>query len=115
MEKQIQTFDLAAYAGDFEGEYLNEIVHSINNHKICLAVFQGEYIWHFHSNSDEVFIVLEGELTIEFKDAPTLKLAPHKSVCIKKGIVHKTSAALRTVLLDFLADDADTIKIETNE
>ena len=48
----------------------NFIVSEINDSCLRLAVNEGEYPWHYHSNSDELFIVLEGELTIEFQDEP---------------------------------------------
>ena len=48
--------------------YSNFIIDVINDHCLRMAVMEGEYRWHYHQYTDELFIVLEGELTIEIKE-----------------------------------------------
>ncbi len=48
--------------------YDNFILENVNDHCLRMAVMQEEYRWHYHNNTDELFIILEGELKIEIKD-----------------------------------------------
>jgi len=56
--------------------YNNFIVDTINDHCLRMAVMEGEYRWHYHKHTDELFLVLEGELKIEIKDGDTMFLKP---------------------------------------
>lgn len=87
----------------------NFIVNEINDSCLRLAVNEGEYPWHYHSNSEEFFIVLEGELTIEFQDEPMVTLKPKDTLLIPKGKFHKTKANGRTVNLCFEKLDSDSV------
>lgn len=76
-----------------------------------LSVFTGEYDWHHHPDSDELFIVLEGELLIDFKDKETAVLKANDSLLIPKGTVHRRSY-VRTVNLCVEHTQAKTVIIE---
>jgi mannose-6-phosphate isomerase-like protein (cupin superfamily) len=56
--------------------YNNFIVDVINDHCLRMAIMEGEYKWHYHKYTDELFIVLEGELKIEIKENDTVFLKP---------------------------------------
>jgi mannose-6-phosphate isomerase-like protein (cupin superfamily) len=89
--------------------YNNFIVDVINDHCLRMAVMQGEYRWHYHKHTDELFIVLEGELKIEIKDCDTVFLQPGEFIKIPAQTIHKTSAATRTVNLTFETNADDTV------
>jgi mannose-6-phosphate isomerase-like protein (cupin superfamily) len=89
--------------------YNNFIVDVINDHCLRMAVMQGEYRWHYHKHTDELFIVLEGELKIEIKDSDTVFLQPGQFIKIPAQTIHKTSAATRTVNLTFETNADDTV------
>jgi mannose-6-phosphate isomerase-like protein (cupin superfamily) len=89
--------------------YNNFIIENINDHCIRMAVMQGEYRLHYNSNTDELFIVLEGELKIEIKESGTIFLKPGEFIKIPAKTVHKTSAAGRTVNLTFEKNEYDTV------
>lgn len=93
-------------------EYDNFILETVNSHALRIAVMQGEYKWHYHENSDELFIVLEGELKIEIKDQKTVFLKSGDFMKIPAQTIHKTSAVGRTVNLCFERDADDTIFLE---
>jgi mannose-6-phosphate isomerase-like protein (cupin superfamily) len=93
-------------------DYDNRIVSSANDHNLHLAMFEGEYKWHFHPNSDEMFIVMEGNLLIEFEDGENVSLKPFDVYLVKAKRVHKTSAVGRTVNLCFEKKEAETIFLE---
>ncbi|QEY92211.1 hypothetical protein BACIH_0421 [Bacillus amyloliquefaciens] len=79
---------------------------------VCLAVFTGEYDWHHHPDSDEWFIVLEGELLIDFKDKETAVLKANDSLLIPKGTIHRTRSYVRTVNLCVEHTHAKTVITE---
>ena len=92
--------------------YDNFILENVNDHCLRMAVMQGEYRWHFHNNTDELFVVLEGELKIEIKDNDTVFLKPGEYMTIPSKTIHKTSAASRTVNLTFEKNADDTIFVD---
>jgi mannose-6-phosphate isomerase-like protein (cupin superfamily) len=92
--------------------YDNFILEAINDHCLRIAVMQEEYRWHYHKNTDELFVVLEGELKIEIKDHTTLLLKPGEFIKIPSKIIHKTSATTRTVNLTFEKNAEDTIFVD---
>ncbi|WP_223148606.1 cupin domain-containing protein [Aeromicrobium ginsengisoli] len=52
----------------FDEHWQPRLVASVNDHDVKVAKVKGEFIWHTHPNSDELFLVLDGELTIELRD-----------------------------------------------
>ncbi len=63
----------------------------MNDYHFKLVKFQGEFVWHNHADTDEVFIVLDGSMTIHFRDGAVAVRAGEMFV-IPKGEEHKTSA-----------------------
>jgi mannose-6-phosphate isomerase-like protein (cupin superfamily) len=90
----------------------NFLVSEINDSCLRLAVNEGEYPWHYHLNSDELFIVLEGELTIEFRDRPKVNLKSQDTFLVQKGMTHRTIASGRTVNLCIEKTKLDTSFLE---
>ena len=94
-------------------KHKNFIVSQVNEDCLRLAVNDGGiYPWHSHPNSDELFIVLEGELTIDFQDHESIVLKPNDTLLIPLKTIHRTRAKDRTVNLCFERVDADTVFIE---
>ena len=75
----------------FSEHWSPKIIAQMNNYHFKLVKVQGEFVWHSHADTDEVFIVLEGELTIEFRDAP-VTLKKGELFVVPKGIEHKPVA-----------------------
>lgn len=75
----------------FSEHWSPKIIAQMNDYHFKLVKFQGEFVWHDHKDTDEVFIVLEGEMTIHFRndDVPVKK---GEMIVIPKGVEHKTSA-----------------------
>ena len=92
--------------------YDNFILENVNDHCLRIAVFQGEYKWHYHNNTEELFVILEGELKIEIKDSETVFLRNGDFIKIPAKTIHRTSAAVRTVNLCFEKTVEDTIFID---
>jgi mannose-6-phosphate isomerase-like protein (cupin superfamily) len=109
-EKQILTKrNFKEISDKVDKAYDNFILENVNDHCLRIAVFQGEYKWHYHNNTEELFVVLEGELKIEIKDSETILLQTGDFIKIPAKTVHRTSAAVRTVNLCFEKIAEDTI------
>lgn len=68
-----------------------KIVGAINDHHVKLVKLKGDFVWHKHENEDEMFLVLEGQLKIEFRDK-TIELNKNEFVIIPRGTEHKPIA-----------------------
>ena len=90
----------------------NFIVDEVNDSCLRLAVNHEDYPWHLHSNSDELFIMLEGELTIEFRDRDPVTLRPNDTFLVSAGVVHRTLPKGRAVNLCFEKTNSDTQFVE---
>jgi mannose-6-phosphate isomerase-like protein (cupin superfamily) len=66
-----------------------------------LGVVKGEYHWHQHETEDEFFYVVEGRLVIDLdgEGGRSIELAPRQGFVVPKGVVHRTRARERTVML----------------
>ncbi len=72
-----------------QGAYLNDILARVNDHVVRVSVMTEPYFWHRHPDSDETFLVLEGQLGIEFEDHEIV-LKAAEMITVSQGIVHRT-------------------------
>jgi mannose-6-phosphate isomerase-like protein (cupin superfamily) len=79
-------------------QWYNQTLCQVNASVVRLGVFLGEYHWHKHDADDEFFYVLEGQLLIDLEDR-TVTLNPRQGFVVPKGILHRTRASQRTVVL----------------
>ena len=75
----------------FTEHWSPKIIARMNDYHFKLVRFQGEFVWHDHADTDEVFLVLDGAMTIHFRDGDVSVRAGEMFV-IPKGQAHKTSA-----------------------
>ena len=104
--------DLAREAAAVTDPYRNQVISRVNTSCLRLGVITGDYPWHQHPRSDELFLVMEGKFEIELADGHTLTLGPLQSVVVPAGIVHRTRGAGRTVNLCFESIAAETVFVE---
>lgn len=78
--------------------WYNQTLCKVNDSVIRLGVMQGEYHWHKHDNDDEFFFVLEGHFIIDLEDR-CVDLQPLEGFVVPKGVVHRTRAPERAVIL----------------
>ena len=72
----------------------------MNGSVVRIGVVKGEYHWHKHDDDDEFFYVVEGNLLIDLENR-TVALAPRQGFVVPKGVLHRTRAEQRTVMLMF--------------
>lgn len=110
----LEVLDLAAEGAEVTEDYRNMVINRVNDHCLRLAVFNEQYGWHYHPQSDELFIVVEGCLVIDFKDGRQLRLTPWQSVTIPAGTIHRTRADGRTTNLCFEKLHAETVFLDAD-
>jgi mannose-6-phosphate isomerase-like protein (cupin superfamily) len=90
--------------------YKNIPLSIVNNHTVRLSVMTEPFYWHYHPNSDETFLVLEGVLCIDLKDQ-TFELMPKQLITIPANILHRTRPKYnRSVAVTFESIDIQTVK-----
>lgn len=75
----------------FSEHWSPKIIAQLNDYHLKLAKVQGEFVWHDHPDTDEVFIVVKGHLTILFRDG-MVSLHEGEMFVVPKGIEHKPVA-----------------------
>jgi mannose-6-phosphate isomerase-like protein (cupin superfamily) len=101
--------DVMAEQAAVSEPYRNQVLVDVNDGCVRLAVFEEEYRWHHHPESDELFLVVQGNLEIDLADGRCLSLAPWQCVVIPAGAVHRTRAIGRTVNLTLERQHARTV------
>jgi mannose-6-phosphate isomerase-like protein (cupin superfamily) len=75
----------------FDQRWSPKIIAQMNDYHFKLVKLQGEFVWHSHAETDEVFIVLDGEVTIHFRDGQVV-LSAGEMFVVPKGVEHKPVA-----------------------
>jgi mannose-6-phosphate isomerase-like protein (cupin superfamily) len=90
--------DIGAEAAANE-PWFNQTLTTVNDAVVRLGVLDGDFHWHKHDDTDEFFLVLEGELLIDFEDRDTVVLKPHQGFTVPRTVVHRTRAPVRTSIV----------------
>lgn len=98
----------------FQEQWMPKVVAEMNDYQFKIARLEGDFIWHAHADTDETFIVLEGELRIDFRDG-AVTIGPGEMFVVKKGVEHKPSAAQEVKLLLIEPRGVINTGEETNE
>ena len=95
----LELIDINALAASVKDKWFNQTLCQVNDSVVRVGVMQGEYHWHKHDDLDEFFYVVEGTFLIDLEGKPTVTLAPNQGFVVPKGVVHRTRAPERTVIL----------------
>ncbi len=77
----------------------NQTLTTVNDAVVRLGVLEGDFHWHHHNDTDEFFLVLEGQLLIDLQDRETVVLSPHQGYTVPRGVEHRTRAPVRTAVV----------------
>jgi mannose-6-phosphate isomerase-like protein (cupin superfamily) len=94
----LKLIDVASLAEACTDRWYNQTLCKVNNSVVRLGVMQGEYHWHKHDQDDEFFFVLDGHFIIDLENE-SIDLRPRQGYVVPKGVVHRTRAPERTVIL----------------
>lgn len=82
-----QLVDLAEQLAAFSEHWSPKVVARLNDYEIKVVKLQGEFTWHTHAETDELFLVLGGELTIQLRDGD-VTLGPGQLYVVPRGVEH---------------------------
>jgi mannose-6-phosphate isomerase-like protein (cupin superfamily) len=94
----LATVDVPALIDACTDRWYNQTLCKVNDSVVRLGVMQGEYHWHKHENDDEFFFVLDGHFIIDL-EGRSIDLQPQEGFVVPKGVVHRTRAPDRAVIL----------------
>ena len=96
----MQVIDIQQKLGSFDDHWSPRVIAASNGQHVKVVKLLGEFDWHFHKDEDELFMVVEGELTIHFRDR-TIELTRGQMSVIPRGIEHKPVASEECQVLLF--------------
>ena len=76
----------------FSERFRPKVIAQMNDVQFKLVRVEGDFVWHAHADTDETFIVIDGEMTIDFRDG-AVTLRPGEMFVVPKGVEHKPRAA----------------------
>jgi mannose-6-phosphate isomerase-like protein (cupin superfamily) len=102
----LEHIDVNALAASVTDQWWNQTLTRVNDSVVRLGVMQGEYHWHHHDDDDEFFFCLSGKFLIDLEPAAdgvtpgkVITLLPNQGFTVPKGVVHRTRAPEKTVIL----------------
>jgi len=106
LHEPLELIDVQKLADACTDKWYNQTLCKVDDSVVRMAVIQGEYHWHEHSDIDEFFFVLEGKLLIDL-EGRTVELAPRQGFVVPKRVQHRTRAPDRTIIL--MVERADIV------
>src|SRR5690349_5870103 len=97
---------LAERIDTFDEIWAPKIVARYNDNEVRLVKTEGEWVWHKHDETDELFLILEGEFDMDFRDG-TMTVKPGELLVVPRGVEHRPAARRGQVKL-LLIDPNDT-------
>ena len=94
----LEVVDARAVIAAVTDRWFNQTLCQVNDSVVRLGVMQGEYHWHKHDDLDEFFWCVEGRFLIDLEDRE-IALEPRQGFVVPKGVVHRTRAPERCVIL----------------
>ena len=82
----------------FDEQWQPKVVAEMNDYQFKIVKLQGDFVWHDHKDTDETFLVMEGELRIDFRDG-AVRVAAGEMFVVPKGVEHKPYAEKEVKLL----------------
>lgn len=94
----LKLIDLPDIIRSCQERWFNQTLCHVNDCVIRVGIIEGEFHWHKHDEEDEFFLVVEGKLFIDL-EGKTIELLPKQGFAIPKGVLHRTRAKKRTVIV----------------
>ncbi|MGX5727026.1 cupin domain-containing protein [Metapseudomonas otitidis] len=82
----------------FSEQWTPKVIAEMNDYQFKVVRIEGDFIWHSHADTDEAFLVIEGQLRIDLRDGAVL-LGPGELYVVPKGVEHKPYAEREVKML----------------
>lgn len=98
----MNTINLQQKFGLFDKHWHPHIVAELNNNYVKLAKLEGEFVWHKHDDEDELFVIVEGTLMMDFRDNETVAIKAGEILVVPKGVEHRpwTRGEVKVMLVE---------------
>ena len=93
-----QPINLSEKLASFEEHWAPRTVAQFNGHDVMVVKVKGEFVWHHHDDTDDFFLVLNGQVTIRLRDGDVV-LGPGEMFVVPAGVEHQPVAAAEAELL----------------
>ena len=94
----LERIDVQEIVDSVTDKWFNQTLCKVNDSVVRMGVVEGEYHWHKHDDLDEFFYVVDGHFLIDLEGS-TIELAPKQGYVVPRGVVHRTRAPRRCVIL----------------
>ena len=94
----LERFDVDALVEATTDPWWNQTLCRVNDCVARLGIIEGEFHWHRHEEEDELFFVLSGRLLLDLEHV-SIELAPGQGITVPRGVLHRTRAPEKTVML----------------
>lgn len=98
--QQPQKVNIADKLAAFTEQWVPRRIARVNDYEVKAAKLQGEFIWHTHEDTDEMFLVVSGTLTLRLRDGD-VTLGPGEIYVVPRGVEHCPAAAEEVSILLF--------------
>ena len=99
LHKSLEVIDIESLVKVCRDKWYNQTLCQVNDSVIRLGILQGKYHWHKHDKEDEFFFTLKGKLIVDIDGSDSVDLYPQQGYVVPKGVVHRTRAPEKTVIL----------------
>ena len=99
LHNPLELIDIPSLVQSCRDKWFNQTLCRVNDSVVRLGIVQGEYHWHKHDDEDEFFFTLEGRLMVDIEGGESVELQPQQGFVVPKGVVHRTRAPEKTVIL----------------
>ena len=87
----MNVINLSQKLARFNDQWAPKIVGQLNDYHVKLAKIRGEFVWHSHPDTDELFLVMNGDMVVEFRDQE-IRLSPGEMLIVPRSVEHKPRA-----------------------
>ena len=94
----LELIDVQKLQKERQEQWFNQTLCQVNDCVVRLGVVKGEFHWRKHDEEDEFFYTVDGKLLVDLENQ-TIELTPQQGLTVPKGVLHRTRAPERTVIL----------------
>jgi mannose-6-phosphate isomerase-like protein (cupin superfamily) len=96
----LESINIQNKLSQFSDHWNPRIIGELNGQHVKIAKLKGKFVWHKHDNEDEMFLVLEGTLQMEFRDK-TVEIKKGEFIIVPKGVEHRPVAKQEVSIMLF--------------
>jgi len=97
----VETVDLDDAFDAVDEQWSPRVAAALNGQEVKVATLAGEFVWHAHADADELFLVVDGDLTLELRDQPDVRIGDGELAVVPRGVEHRPVAHRETDVLLF--------------